>query len=119
MSTLYEQLQAMRELAENWDGYGAASPQAFAIDLAQKFVALLDAVLRKSASGPATLHVSPTRIGGVLIDWEDPSMQHEVEINPDGALGFLHLHKVNGQHASSRTHVLTEGSSRNCDKLSL
>jgi hypothetical protein len=33
-----EQLEAMRNLVENWDGYGAASPTATAIDLALEFV---------------------------------------------------------------------------------
>jgi hypothetical protein len=97
MATLNEQLDSMRRLAENWDGYGAASPQANVIDLAQEFVGLLEAVLQKSSSGPTILHVSPTRIGGVLIDWEDNSRQHEIEINPDRSIGFLHVNKATGQ----------------------
>jgi hypothetical protein len=94
MATLNEQLDSMRRLAENWDGYGAASPQANVIDLAQEFVGLLEAVFRKSPSGATILHVSPTRIGGVLIDWEDNSREHEIEINPDRSIGFLHVNKA-------------------------
>ena len=33
MATPIEQLNAMRGLGENWDGYGAAAPQAKVIDL--------------------------------------------------------------------------------------
>ena len=40
-----EQLQAMHGLAADWDGYGAAAPQANAIDLAQEFVELIEAML--------------------------------------------------------------------------
>ena len=102
MATLNEQLDSMRRLAENWDGYGAASPQANVVDLAQEFVGLLEAVLRKSPAGPTILHVSPTRIGGVLIDWEDNSRQHEIEINPDRSIGFLHVDKATGQIESRK-----------------
>jgi hypothetical protein len=97
VSTPIEQLQAMRSLAENWDGYGAASPAATAIDLAQEFVGLIEAMLKKNTSSIGVLHVSPTRTGGILIEWEDRAMQHEVEINPDRSIGFLHLDKVTGQ----------------------
>src|SRR5438477_8552709 len=97
MATPGEQLQAMRHLRENWDGYGAAVPRAHVIDLAQELAGLIEAMLRKSASETGVLHVTPTRIGGVLIEWEDRAQQHEIEINPDGSVGFLHLHKTTGQ----------------------
>jgi hypothetical protein len=96
MATPIEQLEAMRRLGENWDGYGAAAPQANVIDLAQEFTGLIDAMLRRSAADPGVLHVNPTRVGGILIDWEDRSMQHEVELNPDCSIGFLHLNKATG-----------------------
>jgi len=97
MATPIEQLEAMRRLEENWDGYGAAAPRAEVIDLAQDFTCLIDAILRKSGTIPAALHVSPTRVGGVLIDWEDDARQHEIELNPDGSVAFLHLNKETGQ----------------------
>ena len=101
MATPNEQVQAMRRLGENWDGYGAAAPQASVIDLAQEFAALIEALLSKSTADPCTLHVSPTRVGGILIEWEDRSMQHEVELNPDRSIGFLHLNKATG-HIETR-----------------
>src|ERR1700730_10287418 len=96
MTTPIEQLEAMRSLGENWDGYGAAAPQASVIDLAQEFTGLIEAMLRKSAADAGGLHVSPTRVGGILIDWEDSLMQHEAELNPDCSIGFLHLNKATG-----------------------
>ena len=97
MSTPIEQLEAMRNLAENWDGYGAAVPSATALELAQAFVGLVETLLKKSTSNPCRLHVSPTRNGGILVEWEDRFMQHEVEISPDRSIGFLHLDKTTGQ----------------------
>jgi len=97
MATPSEQLQAMRQLGEDWDGYGAAAPQAAAIDLAQEFTALLETMLRKSPSQSGVLHVSPTRVGGILIEWEDGARQHEIDLHPDRSIGFLHLDKTTGQ----------------------
>jgi len=101
MATSSEQLEALRNLGENWDGYGAAAPQVSVINLAQEFVRLIEAVLKKAKTAPGALHVNPTRIGGVLIDWEDLSMQHEVELNPDCSIGFLHYNKATG-HIDAR-----------------
>jgi hypothetical protein len=97
MATPIEQLQAMRRLVENWDGYNAAAPSATAIDLAQEFVGLIETMWKKSTPNSCLLHVSPTRIGGVLIEWEDRAIQHEIEISPDRSINFLHLDKTTGQ----------------------
>lgn len=94
MATLVEQLDAMRDLNENWDGYGAAAPEGRVLDLAREFVRLIEAVLRRRGAAADNLYVSPTRIGGVLIEWEDGEMEHEVEINPDQSFSFLHLNKT-------------------------
>jgi hypothetical protein len=102
MATPIEQLQAMRSLVENWDGYGAAAPSSAALDLAQEFAGLIEAMLQKSTSIPCVLHVSPTRNGGVLVEWEDRAVQHEVEISPDRSIGFLHLDKATGQIETRR-----------------
>jgi hypothetical protein len=93
MAKPIEQLEAMRRLGENWDGYGAAAPQAKVIDLAQEFIDLLGAMIARFSVAPAEFHVSPTRVGGILIDWEDDAIEHEMELSPDGSIGFLHHNK--------------------------
>jgi hypothetical protein len=102
MATTFDQLQAMLGLKENWDGYGAAAPNAAAVELARGFVGLLEQQVKKSAN--AALHLSPTRIGGVLIEWEDNANEHELEIDPYGSLGFLHRDKTTGQIATRRSY---------------
>ena len=95
MGSARDQVQAIRSLEENWDGYGAAPTQTTAIELALEFADLIEAMLQKSSPSSA-LHASPTRTGGVLLEWEDLSRQHEIEILPDGSISFLHLEKETG-----------------------
>ncbi len=96
MAMTNELWATLSQLKENWDGYGAAAPMQSTVELAHEFANLLDAMRRKSAQ-PCPLQISPTRIGGVLLEWEDCAMEHEVEINPDGSVGFLHSNKSTGQ----------------------
>jgi len=97
MATPCEQLEALRSLAENWDGYNAASPQADLFDLAQELVGLIEAMLTKRGDVDCALQVSPTRVGGILIEWETKIMEHEVEIDPDRSISFLHHDKSTSQ----------------------
>jgi hypothetical protein len=101
MSDVNRQLEAMRGLSENWDGYGASAPRAWVIGVAQEFVHFLQAALGRSANGNE-LHASPTRLGGVLIEWADSASEHEVDINPDGSISFLHCQKSSGEITSRR-----------------
>ncbi len=101
MATPLEQLDAMRNLQENWDGYGAAVPVPEAIDLAKEFVTLL-ASLRLGLEPHKDVFVSPGRDGSVLIEWDDAHTEHELEINPDGSLGFLHTDKLTQEMRSEK-----------------
>lgn len=96
MPVPFDQWEAMRRMGENWDGYGAAAPQARIIDLAREFASLLEVILANSSTIPAEFHANPTRLGGVLIDWEDGRTEHEVELNPDYSISFLHRDKHTG-----------------------
>jgi hypothetical protein len=109
MASPAEQVQSMASLAENWDGYGGAAPQAHVLELAEGLVDLLEAGFRKSFAEPPVLHVTPTRIGGVLIEWEDRTTQREIDINPDGSISFLHLNRNTG-HVETRKFVASQPS---------
>lgn len=93
MATLTEQLDLMLTLPENWDGYGAATIQTAPVEFAKEFVRLLND-LKPAAGGGDGVCVSPSRDGGVLVEWEDAVAEHELEVNPDGSLGFLHVDKA-------------------------
>lgn len=103
MLTPVEQLEAMRSVSANWDGYGADAPNASAIDLAKAFVRILGKVRRDADRYPG-LSVTPTRVGGVMILWEDQDHEHELEVEPDGSVEFLHESKLTGQMETQKYH---------------
>lgn len=101
MATPLEQLDLMRNLRENWDGYGAEPVVPEVVEVAKEFVDLLAAV-RDRTDRYEGIHVSPGRAGGVLIEWDEPGYEHELEVNPDGSLGFLHTDLATGQMIERR-----------------
>ena len=90
----------MRNLPPNWDGYGAEPTDPAVIEVAKEFVRLL-AALRPNDPVP-DVFVSPGRAGGVLIEWADDRAEHEVEIEPDGTWGFLHIDRATGRMTEQR-----------------
>jgi hypothetical protein len=95
MATPLEQLDAMRTLRADWDGYNADPPSPEVIELAKEFVGLLTAF--RGADPLREIHVSPGRAGGVLIEWVVARSEHELEIEPDGTWGFLHADRATGK----------------------
>lgn len=101
MATPIEQLDLMRNLTENWDGYGGAPPTSEVIELAKEFVALL-ATYHDRDERYEGIFVTPGRAGGVLIEWDEPEYEHELEVNPDGTVGFLHTEIATGRMIERR-----------------
>ncbi len=104
MATPVEQLEAMRGLAVNWDGYGAAPPQTEVINLARAFVELIVGLRKDLGNNGTGVHVTPGHDGGVLIEWEDASKEHELEVKLDGSISFLHLEKTTGGIETRKFH---------------
>ena len=105
MATLVEQLDAMRNLQANWDGYNADPPCPEVLDVAKEFVGLLAAF--RPADSFRSIFVSPGRAGGVLIEWEDARSEHELGIEPDGTWSFLHIDRATGT-MTERTFLPTK-----------
>ena len=100
MATLVQQLNAMRQLRDNWDGYNGAPPTGEVLDLAIEFVELLET----PRPGPPRrdIRVWPGRDGGVLVEWENDHSEYELEINPDGTWGFLQTDRATGEMTETR-----------------
>ena len=100
MATLLEQLEGLRTLRPNWDGYNADAPIPEILDLARDFVALFEAL----PGGPVArgIQVYPTRVGGVQFEWEDERFERELELNPDGSIAMLHVNRTTGAMKEER-----------------
>ena len=99
MATPFEQLEAMRSVAANWDGYDADPPQADAIDEAAAFL------LRMARSHPemANPYVTPTRDGGALFAWDFGPHSLEVHFDPAAVgieVSFVYLNTETKDTAS-------------------
>jgi hypothetical protein len=99
ISRVLAQLQAMRSLPANWDGYGADPPSPEVLDYGGQF---LDVFLRRAAqanSGRADfpLYVAPARDGGLFVQIELSPIELEVEIDPDLSVGFLRTNTATGE----------------------
>lgn len=92
MATLTEQLDAMLQLKPNWDGYNADPTDPAAVALAREFLAFFERV----GLAP-TIRAYPTRVGGVQFEWEDARWERELEIDPDGTIGLLHVNRATGE----------------------
>ncbi len=96
MATLTEQLDAMLTLKSNWDGYNADPIDPKPIALAKDFVLFFQALERVDGMDRA-LSVHPTRVGGVQVEWRDETTDHELEIEPSGTIGLLHIDRATGR----------------------
>jgi len=97
MATLLEQLDGLRTLRPNWDGYNADPPDPRVLEWAKEFLTVLEA---HAAGG--SVQVYPGRAGGVQLEWEDGDGEHELEFNPDGSQGLLHVEKATGAMREER-----------------
>lgn len=96
MSTLTEQLDAMLTLKPNWDGYGADPTDSAVVPWAKELVGLLTALERRAGTD-WSVRVYPTRVGGVQIEWSDATHDRELELDPDGTVGMLHIERASGR----------------------
>ncbi|HYH68753.1 MAG TPA: hypothetical protein VD866_28935 [Urbifossiella sp.] len=99
MATLLEQLEGLRTLRPNWDGYNADAPIPEILELARDFVAFFDGF--PLAAG-RVIQVYATRVGGVQFEWEDERFERELELNPDGSIAMLHVNRATGAMKEER-----------------
>ncbi len=71
--------------SENWDGYNAAAPHFETMVTAAALLANLRAYFLTPEP-----HVSPTRDGGVSLEWEADSKYLEIEVDSPTTLTYLY-----------------------------
>lgn len=82
-ASLLDILENLRNLPNNWDGYGSRKIQSPAL----KTVGMMFVMIQvRRLPIP---HVSPVPGGGVQLEWENSPYALELEIFPDGFIEFL------------------------------
>ena len=82
-------LDEFAALPENRDSYGATAPRAETVDLARTLVLAVaePAIHRARPDVPSTS--APVPDGGIQVEWHGPAARIEVQVAPDGSLGYL------------------------------
>jgi hypothetical protein len=75
-STIFDALERIRSLPENWDDQGAAAVESELVDSALELVQ----VLRRTGSRRCPDSISPGVNGTVLLEWLDGPVYTEIEV---------------------------------------
>jgi len=86
-------LQALADLDDGWDSYGAVAPRRTALSRAWTIAS----TLCELGIPP---QVFPTRRGGVQLEWHTPAVSLEWEIDPSGGTGLF----IFDNHATGETY---------------
>jgi hypothetical protein len=90
LAPLVQRIAAFAELEPDWDSYGAAPPTSEALESATRCLRVLVAAVAPEVGDKAMpFWVAPLPTGGVHVEWRGSRSALEVEIGPQGQLGFL------------------------------
>jgi len=90
--TAMRKLDELKNLPEDWDSYGAdpISPNAIA-----KAKSIIISVVKSFSNAIGDVvqltDVIPIADGGVQLEWVGPHAELEIEISPNGTIGFLYI----------------------------
>lgn len=92
LRALAVRLDELSVLEADWDSYGALPPTARAIASSSRL--MIEAV---AGSGEVPDAVMPFPNGGLQVIWERSGHELQVDVGPDGALGYLSVERVSGE----------------------
>lgn len=104
MATPLQQLDAMHNVPENWDGYGGLPPQPNAIQEAKAFFASLAGIAELTSP-----YLSPTPNGGIQFDWDHGAHHLEVAFEPVALNGPI---QVEFLYDNEQTGTVVQGKVR-------
>lgn len=94
LRALFGRLDELSALEEDWDSYGGHPPTARAIGAASRLI-----VESTSHTGDIPSAVMPFPSGGLQVIWERGQDELQVDVGPDGGLGYLTMHRGEGEPA--------------------
>ena len=94
LRALFGRLDELSALHDDWDSYGGLPPTARAIGAASRLI-----VEATTHTGDVPSAVMPFPNGGVQVIWERSRDELQVDVGPDGGLGYLSIHRGDGEPA--------------------
>jgi hypothetical protein len=77
-------------LGLDWDSYGSAPPANVAVETARRLIVTVYRDSMLSARTPSLPYsIAPLSGGGIQFEWRGESKALEIEVSPEGALGYL------------------------------
>jgi len=92
LRALFGRLDELSALQEDRDSYGGLPPTARAIGAASRLI-----VEATTHAGDVPSAVMPFPNGGLQIIWERGKDELQVDVGPDGGLGYLAVHRGDGE----------------------
>jgi hypothetical protein len=92
LRVLFARLDVLSTFEDDWDSYGALPPTARAVGLASRVI-----VECAAHAGGTPSAVMPLPDGGLQLLWERGSEELQIDVGPDGALGYLAIHRGGGE----------------------
>jgi hypothetical protein len=93
-----QQLAEIAALPRDWDSYGALSPASQALAAAYALLfELHEQFGRQVQERVRPYMIAPIAHGGLQLEWRGKQSQIEVEIAPNGALGYLLIRSMDGE----------------------
>jgi hypothetical protein len=89
-----ELMQRLAARSENQSDRGVDVLDSRLIDLAREFVGL---IVRQSGADPDQVRVGPSRSGTIVVEWNDPTHENNIAMNPDGSISFNHRNRQTGK----------------------
>ena len=99
LAALRKRISGFADLEPDWDSYGADSPSAEAIRVAQHYLDdLVELYAWHFGDRVLPFWAAPLPSGGVQLEWRAPAAELEIEVDSNGRLAFL-LQKGHGAGA--------------------
>lgn len=90
-----ERIGELASLDDDWDGEEAVKPTSRAIATAYQLIFCVTApAFRPSRPALSPSTSAPISDGGIQVEWDGDQDRIEVQVNPDGSLGYLIIRRV-------------------------
>jgi len=101
LKEIYDRISDLKSLEENWDSYGGLPVADAAIKSIRVLLSKLD------IEDMPTPHLAPIPDGGIGLHWRVGTRDLEIEVDPTGAIHYLHTN-VGGDSIAGDVHSPTE-----------